>query len=306
MSGKRISLVLGSGGARGLAHIGVIEVLEEQGYDIAAISGCSMGALVGGVYAMGKLAAYKDWVSALDQGDALRLLDFSFSSAGLIKGDRVMGALRELVGDCDIEDLPIDFTAVATDLDARREVWIDDGSLFDAIRASIAVPTVLAPARRGGRTLVDGGLLNPVPIAPTLRDDTDLIVAVDLAGHRDPELEGRERKARESDDSESDLDEYRKAISNFVDRLTRKVTDGLTGSDEGKLNMLDVVNRSFDAMQVTLSRIRLAEYQPDVLIAIPRNVCQTFEYYRAAEVIAEGRRQAERALEREARILEQS
>jgi NTE family protein len=306
MSGKRISLVLGSGGARGLAHIGVIEVLEEQGFEIASISGCSMGALIGGVHAMGKLAAYKDWVCALDQGDVLRLLDFSFSSAGLIKGDRVMDAMRELVGDCDIEDLPIDFTAVATDLDARREVWIDDGSLFEAIRASIAVPTVFAPARRGGRTLVDGGLLNPVPIAPTLRDDTDLTIAVDLAGHRDPELDGRGGKATESDDGKSELDEYRQAISDFIDRLTRKVTDGVTKADEGKLNMLDVVNRSFDAMQVTLSRIRLAEYQPDVLIAIPRNVCQTFEYYRAAEVIAEGRRQTERTLEREARVLKEA
>jgi len=306
MSGKRISLVLGSGGARGLAHIGVIEVLEEQGYEIASISGCSMGALIGGVHAMGKLAAYKDWVCALDQGDVLRLVDFSFSSAGLIKGDRIMDALRKLLGDCDIEDLPIDFTAVATDLDARREVWIDEGSLFDAIRASIAVPTVFAPARRGGRTLVDGGLLNPVPIAPTLRDDTDLTVAVDLAGHRDPDLEGRDRKKREETEPGGELDEYRQAISNFVDRLTRKVTDGFTGSDEGKLNMLDVVNRSFDAMQVTLSRIRLAEYQPDVLIAVPRNVCQTFEYYRAAEVIEEGRRQAERTLEREARLLQKN
>ena len=281
-------------------------MLEEQGYEIASISGCSMGALIGGVHAMGKLAEYKDWVCALDQGDVLRLLDFSFSSAGLIKGDRVMDALRDLLGDCDIEDLPIDFTAVATDLDARREVWIDDGSLFDAIRASIAVPTVFAPARRGGRTLVDGGLLNPVPIAPTLRDDTDLTIAVDLAGHRDPTLDGRDKKTRESAGNKGELDDYREAISNFVDRLTRKVTDGFTSGDEGKLNMLDVVNRSFDAMQVTLSRIRLAEYQPDVLIAIPRNVCQTFEYYRAAEVIAEGRRQTERTLEREARLLEKS
>ena len=304
MSGKRVSLVLGSGGARGLAHIGVIEVLEENGFEVASICGCSMGALVGGIHAMGKLDVFKDWVCALDQGDVLRLLDFSFSSAGLIKGDRVIEALRSLVGDRCIEDLQIDFTAVATDLDARREVWIDEGSLFDAIRASIAVPTVFAPVRRGGRTLVDGGLLNPVPIAPTLRDDTDFTVAVDLAGHRDPELDGREEEPAETASDRGELDEYRQAIGDFVDRLTRRVTDGFTSGDKGKMSMLDVVNRSFDTMQVTLSRIRLAEYQPDVLIAIPRNICQTFEYYRAAEVIAEGRRQAERTLEREARILE--
>ncbi len=301
MSGKQVSLVLGSGGARGMAHIGVIEVLEENGYEIASIAGCSMGALIGGIHAMGKLSVYKDWACALDKSDVFRLLDFSFSSGGLLKGDRVIEALRELVGDSRIEDLPIAFTAVATDLDARREVWIDDGPLFDAVRASISVPTVFAPVQVGGRTLVDGGLLNPIPMSPTLRDDTDMVIAVDLAGHSD---RGFDQVQDEDDDpgllapANDGLDEYRQAINGFVDRLTKKVSNGILDNNEGRLGMLEVVNRSFDVMQVTLSRIRLAEHQPDLLISIPRNVCLTYEYNRAAEVIAVGRRQTEEALER--------
>lgn len=154
MSNKSLSLVLGSGGARGLAHVGVIDVIEEQGYRIESIAGSSMGALIGGVYAMGKLDVYRDWVCALDRGDVLKLLDFSFGAPGLIKGDRIMEVMRDLIGECRIEDLPIAFTAVATDLDARREIWIDEGPLFDAIRASVAIPTLFTPARYDGRTLV--------------------------------------------------------------------------------------------------------------------------------------------------------
>ncbi len=150
-----VSLVLGSGGARGLAHIGVIEWLEAQGFRIVSIAGASMGALIGGIYAAGKLDLYRDWVVELERMDVLRLLDLSFSSNGLIKGDRVIGVLRELIGECDIEGLPISFTAVATDLDRQREVWLNRGPLFDAIRASIAIPTVFTPVVREGRTLVE-------------------------------------------------------------------------------------------------------------------------------------------------------
>ncbi len=181
-AGKRVSLVLGSGGARGLAHIGVIQCLEEQGYHIESIAGASMGALVGGIHAAGELAAYRDWVCALSRTDVLRFLDFAFSAGGLFKGDRIMDTLRDMVGEHAIEDLPIAYTAVATDIDRQREVWISRGPLFDAIRASIAVPTVFTPHRYLGLTLVDGGLLDPVPIAPTFRDRTDLTIAVNLNG----------------------------------------------------------------------------------------------------------------------------
>ncbi len=181
--GKTVALVLGSGGARGYAHIGVIEVLEEQGYEVVAISGASMGALIGGIYAAGKLQDYKDWVTRLDQFALLKLLDFSLGSPGAIKGEKVFGVVNEMLGDTHIEDLPIPYTAVATDLLAHKEVWFQEGLLREAIRASAAIPSVLTPVMMHGRVLVDGGLLNPLPIIPTVAAHADMIIAVNLSGY---------------------------------------------------------------------------------------------------------------------------
>ena len=180
--GKTVALVLGSGGARGYAHMGVIEVLQEQGYEISAISGASMGALIGGLYATGKMQEYKDWVTGLGQFDLLKLLDFSFGSPGAIRGEKVFGVIQEMLGDTRIEDLPIPYTAVATDLLAHKEIWFQEGTLHHAIRASAAIPSVLTPVMMNGRVLVDGGLLNPLPIIPAVAAHADLIVAVNLAG----------------------------------------------------------------------------------------------------------------------------
>lgn len=180
--GTTVALVLGSGGARGYAHIGVIEVLREQGYNIIAISGASMGALIGGMYGAGKLTDYKDWVTGLDQFQLLRLLDFSLGSPGAIRGEKVFGVVHEMLGDIRIEDLSIDFTAVATDLLAHKEVWFQEGPLYQAVRASAAIPSVLTPVMLNGRVLVDGGLLNPVPIIPTVAAHADMIVGVNLSG----------------------------------------------------------------------------------------------------------------------------
>ena len=172
--------MLGGGGARGLAHIGAIRWLTENGYTIRSIAGSSMGALVGGIYAAGKLEAYADWVLALERIAVIRLLDLSFDRAGLFKGERIIGVLRELLGDHVIEELPISFTAVATDLESGKEVWLREGKLFDAIRASIATPLVFTPFVMRGRVLLEGSLVNPIPIAPTLNDDTDFTIAVSL------------------------------------------------------------------------------------------------------------------------------
>jgi NTE family protein len=177
-----ISLVLGSGGARGLAHIGVIRWLTENGYEIRSIAGSSMGALVGGIFAANKLDVYADWVSTLERMQMVRLLDPAFGRTGLFKGERIIGVLRELIGDCEIETLPVAYTAVAADLGSGAEVWLRDGKLFDAIRASIAAPPVFTPVELGGRTLRDGAWANPVPIAPTFEDMTELTVAVSLSG----------------------------------------------------------------------------------------------------------------------------
>ena len=179
---KTISLVLGSGGARGLAHIGVIHWLEENDYAIKSISGCSMGALIGGIYAAGKLDEFEHWARAITKKDILALLDISWSRTGLVKGDRIINTLIELVGDQLIEDLPIRYTAVAADVSNEKEIWLNSGRLFDAIRASISLPLFFTPHPYQGMQLIDGGVLNPVPIAPTFHDNTDMTLAINLGG----------------------------------------------------------------------------------------------------------------------------
>jgi len=280
---KSISLVLGSGGARGLAHIGVIQVLEEQGYQIRSISGSSMGALIGGIYAAGELNTYTQWVCALDRLGVLRLLDFSFSGSAFFKGDKIINTLRELVGDRNIEDLPISFTAVATDLDDGEEVWLSSGPLFDAIRASISFPTIFSAFQYNGRTLVDGGLLSPIPIAPTLRDQTRLTIAVGLCG-KERHLLDQPLVVQNPPEKRN---KYQQKVIDFIDGLQRKTT----GKEEDT-GMFDIVSKSIDAMQSTISRFKLASYTPDIVIEIPKNVCSIYEFDRAAELIEIGRQEA--------------
>ena len=184
MVGKRVALVLGSGGARGYAHIGAIQVLTERGYEIVAVAGSSMGALVGGLHAAGKLPDYTDWVTSLTQRDVLRFLDVSLMSPGVLRLERVLARMTEYLDGVLIEDLPIPYTAVASDLGARREVWFTSGPLETAIRASIAIPAMIAPIMVNGRLLVDGGVLNPVPMEPVIGVDADFTLAVNLSGER--------------------------------------------------------------------------------------------------------------------------
>ncbi len=176
---KQVALVLGSGGARGYAHIGVIEELEARGYEITCIAGCSMGSVIGGIYAAGKLREYREWVESLDYLDVLRLLDVSFR-LGAIRGERVFGKIHEILGEVNIEDLSIPYTAVATDLTNQQEIWFQEGCLHQAMRASAAIPSLFTPVMQGSRMLVDGGLLNPLPIVPVVSAHSDLIIAVNL------------------------------------------------------------------------------------------------------------------------------
>lgn len=285
MQRKSVSLVLGSGGARGLAHIGVINWLEENGFEIESIAGASMGALIGGIYAAGKLDVYTRWVSALERSDVIRLLDFSFQSKGLIKGEKVMGTLRDLIGDRNIEDLPISYTAVATNIEDQREVWLNRGSLFDAIRASMAIPTIFTPVKFRGKRLLDGGLINPIPIAPTMRDKTDFTIAVNLGAKAAPAYE----KAPLKETPEESEEGYRQYIVQFIDALQQR----FAANEESDIGFFDVVASSMDTMQNTIARFRLAAYSPDVVINIPRNVCTFYEFHRARELIAVGRHRAE-------------
>lgn len=279
---KTISLVLGSGGARGLAHIGVIRELEDMGYDIASISGCSIGALIGGIYAAGKLDDYESWVSEITKLDIFNLLDISWGKRGLIKGDKIINTLVDMVGDCNIEDLPIAYTAVATDIGSGQEIWIRSDRLFDAIRASISLPLFFTPFEYRGMHLIDGGVVNPVPIAPTFSDRTDLTIAVNLGGAPTETI----TPASESSSAKRQGSTVRKWISSLVDEL--KDSDG-DGSEED-WDAYDVANQAFDAMQETIARQKLAAYPPDVVVEIPRNACGILEFDRASELVELGRR----------------
>lgn len=289
---KTVSLVLGSGGARGYAHIGVIQWLLENGYEIKSIAGASMGALVGGIYATGKLDRYADWAGALEKIDVLRLLDPALSRAGLIKGDRIMDQLRKLIGDINIEDLPISFVAVATDFQSGKEVWLRRGDLFDAIRGAIAMPMIFTPFKVGDRYLIDGGIVNPVPIAPTLNDHTDLTVVVGLSGRDEKRLAHPSPVPKPVPPTSP----YRQRILAFLESLAPTVA---TAQIAPAFGMVDVAVRAMDTMSGAITRFKLAAYSPDVMIEIPHNACQIHEFWRADELISLGKARAARAFSRQ-------
>lgn len=285
-SQKTVSLVLGSGGARGLAHIGIIHWLEEHGYKITTIAGSSIGALIGGVYSAGKLDDYEKWVRALQKKDVIKLLDFAFSRSGLFSGDKIMQTLKELIGDINIEDLPIKFTAVASDLDTEKEVWFDDGPLFDAIRASISIPTIFTPVRHNGHMLIDGAVLNPIPVAPTLSDMTDITIAVSLSGKRvynAPPIVSPKKNIENG---------YLSAISNYIDKLQQKYRN----QEVDQTDVFDVIMKTYESMQNTITRFKLAGYNFDHLLEVPSNTCKILEFHRASEMIDFGYELAEKQL----------
>ena len=361
---KTVALVLGSGGARGYAHIGAIEEIERRGYQIGCIAGCSMGAVVGGIYAAGKLDAYRRWIESLDYLDVLRLVDVSFRM-GAIRGDKVFGHIQRLVGDLNIEDLPIPFTAVAADLTHQKEVWFQEGCLHQAMRASAAIPSLFTPVMKGNRVLVDGGLLNPLPIVPVVASHCDLVVAVNLNGtstlpYEMPEVARpaafrarfdrlldalgsrmpQRRKQAEAilqmernilgpasggagawfpeDLCESPAEgaaQVRESFGEFVEEVVRvrpkqrrrvdpdetapaSANGSVVVDAVGPASLLDLINQSFEVMQTSLAQYKIAGYPPDVLIEVPKRVCRFFEFYKAPELIALGRRIAREAFDR--------
>ncbi|WP_454561012.1 patatin family protein [Mycobacterium haemophilum] len=314
----RVGLALGSGGARGYAHIGVIEALRERGYDIVGIAGSSMGALVGGVHAAGRLDALAEWARSLTQRTILRLLDPSISAAGVLRAEKILDAVRDILGPVTIEQLSIPFTAVATDLLAGKSVWFQRGPVDEAIRASIAIPGVIAPHAVGGRLLADGGILDPLPMAPIAAVNAELTIAVSLNGsdvnddrQTEPGVttEWLNRMLRstsallDTTAARSLLDRptARAVLSRFGASVPESETwsesPGVEPPEIPKLGSFDVMNRTIDIAQSALARHTLAAYPPDVLIEVPRSTCRGLEFHRAADVIAVGRALAMRALD---------
>jgi len=312
---KRVALVLGSGGARGYAHIGVIEELEVRGYEVVAIAGCSMGAVIGGVYAAGELQGYRDWVTQLDYFDVLRLVDVTWNPMGAMRASKVMMRISKLVGDTRIEDLPIPLTTVATDIGRQREVWFQSGPLLRAIRASIAVPGIITPVRIDDQVLVDGGLLNPLPIIPTVSAHADLIVAVNATAqtHKPVTLEELlpAAEAAEEQQREAERDAAGRGFSFWLNGMRSRaqrmfVTDNEPASEndsgtraaERAWSKLDIMLTSFEITQAALAKYKIAGYPPDVLVEIPKTVCGAYEFHRAEALICLGRHLAAQALDR--------
>jgi NTE family protein len=291
-SDEKVALVLGAGGARGLAQIGVIEALEARGVNIVAIAGSSSGALVGGLHACGKLHAYRDWLLTLDRRAMLRLLDPGFGRSALFEGTRLIEALREIAGSPKIEDLPVDFTAVAVDVMRQREVWLREGDMWDAIRASFAIPGLFTPHMIHGRALVDGGLLAPLPIAATRLSDAHRLIAVDMHGWPqrppgEPAQEGAPSGELPKNNSRSWLKAWMRSEEGAVPVDAARARMGFT----------DLMSRSLDTMQAQISRVQLALDPPELVIRIPRDACQFYEFWRVKELIGIGRREADKALD---------
>lgn len=311
--GNKVALVLGSGGARGYAHIGVIEELTARGYEIKCIAGCSMGAVVGGIYAAGKLNEYRDWVESLDYLDMLRLVDPSFS-LGAIRGEKIFGRIRDMLGSINIEDLPIPFTAVAADLTNQQEIWFQEGNLEQAMRASAAIPSLFTPVMQGNRMLVDGGILNPLPIVPVVSSHCDIIIAVNLNAnnHRQYPLPEVIRPGRfdamvssisshipfwRSKGLEEQLAELQAAEegdgsqppSAPTAQSAPKSAEGSMVVDVGSpASLLELINQSFEVMQSSLTQYKIAGYPPNVLVNIPKRACRFYEFYKAPELVKLG------------------
>lgn len=311
----RAAVVLGSGGARGYAHIGALEVIRERGFEVAAIAGTSMGALVGGVAAANKLDEYTEWARSLTQREVWRLLDLSITSpGGAIRAERIIAKVGEILGGATIDELPIPFTAVATDLNTRREIWFQHGKVEHAIRASIAIPGVITPVVVGGRTLVDGGLINPVPIEPTSAVDADLTIAVSLSG---PRVVGQPSTPVKVTAEHRPLEELtarlRRATESIESERLRAIASRLTvghrsegGHDEvvaeapqaPDLGLFELLTMSFDTMSALICRYRMAANPPDVLVTVPSNAVRTLDFHRANEMIDLGRSLTTKALDR--------
>lgn len=275
-----IALALGSGGARGYAHIGAISELESRGFQITGVSGTSVGAMVGGLYAAGKLDEFTDWVSNLKQTDVIRLLDPSLSAPGAIKAEKVMNKVRSMLGKVRIEDLPIPFTAVATDVMQSKEVWFQQGPLDAAIRASIAIPSLISSVTIAGRLYVDGGVLNPLPIAPLAAKKADLVVAVSLSGPGknhpmgNPAIISSDKQAAKQTTDTQQLAKIPRGISTF-----------------------EIMERSIETMQSLITRYRNAGYPPDLLIEIPIDSIGMLDFHKAKNQIELGRELTARAID---------
>jgi len=285
---KNIALVLSSGGARGFAHIGAIKELVRSGYNITSVAGTSMGALVGGIYAAGGLEPLEEWLTSLDVMEVLKLTDFSISTKGLVKGNRIIKKMKEIIPERNIESLEIPFCAVATDIINGNEKVFTEGSLYEAIRASISIPTVFQPARIGDNYYVDGGVMNPIPINRVKRHEGDSLVVVNV-NFFNPN--GNEAKQEKKSAGKPDH-EYSVMIGKIMEKLENMVPR----NNNDDISIFNLTNRSISLMLYRISTLTMTNYKPDLIINVSRDNHSTYDFYRAKEIIEDGEKAAKLAI----------
>ena len=294
----RIGIALGSGSARGWAHIGVLRALQEAGIRPHVVCGSSIGALVGAAYAAGELERFSEWAHSLSLRSVLGFMDFNLSG-GMLKGEKLIAFWRRNFADFNIQDAPTAFAAVATDLHSGAEVWLREGSIADAVRASIALPGLFTPVHREGRLLVDGGLVNPVPASLARAMGADIVIAVDLNAdlmqrHMRPLMV--EEAARPAAASLTEID----ALSGEANlsaslpwhaRLREWMPGGHPAATEPAMptpSMLDVVMTSVNIMQMRITRSRMAGDPPELVIAPRLAHLGLLDFHRAQEAVEQG------------------
>ena len=284
----KIHLVLGSGGARGIAHIGVINELQRLNCEIISVTGCSMGAVVGGVYCTGKLDVFTDWLLSIKKKDVFALLDFTLSTSGFIKGKKILHIIEELIGKHNIEELDIPFTAVATDLSHKKEVHYKTGNLYQAIRASIGIPSLFTPMIDHDRLLIDGGILNPLPLSNVKKNtENEIVVAVNLCAK--PQTSAFHLKKHEPFINTEYFGAYKDKIEHWLKKE----------HDEPELeapNFISILTETIDLMQDRVTLQTINTYKPDVLVNIRRDFAHTMDFHASAKLIKEGVRAFNSAL----------
>lgn len=287
---KNIALVLSGGGARGIAHIGVINVLKKYGFKINAISGTSMGALVGGVYCCNQLNELQNWLENANIQQTIKILDYSFSAPGFIKGDKLMKKINTFLLIDEIEQLPIPFTANATNMTNDEEVVFRYGNLSHAIRSSISIPSVFTPVIDGEKVIVDGGLLNNIPINRVQKSKDDLVFAVNVNSSIPISKDYQSIMFKDKKSENIYLDKIDKIRSHFETFIKYKT------KTNNKISQYELIDQSIHMLISEMSKNIIKSNPPDVLIEIPRQICGTFDFLKAEQIIKVGELATEKKL----------
>ncbi|HPE34996.1 MAG TPA: patatin-like phospholipase family protein [Bacteroidales bacterium] len=277
--GKSVALVLSSGGSRGLAHIGAINELVKQGFQITSVSGSSIGSVIGGVYAMGKIREYTEWVSTFNKRNVWSLMDFTPAINGLLKGERVFDKMKTFIPDMNIEDMPIPFAAVATDILHEKEVVFTKGSFYEAARASIAIPAVFTPVKYADTILVDGGILNPIPIDYVSRKDGDLLIVINLYSNK-----------------KNDIPKDTNTDNRYVNRSKNAISKLMSTGDKRSIGYYSLLSSTTSTMVHKIAKMSIQQHKPDMVINIPYDSANTFDFYKAKELIQLGESAAKEAI----------